>query len=132
MTRKPRPKSQKRKRNEIVAVRLTVEERELLELAAAQAGLKPAGFLRKAALGRAGPRSQKQPKPQQKALAKVNGQLGKIGGNLTQLNNLLRDAHTHGLSPKLAKELKRELDALKEPISDMRAAWLKAIGRDEL
>lgn len=125
-----KPKSENRQRIKLCPVRMTQEEHELLSSLASDAGLSRAGFIRLKALGSVGERSQRRPKPEQRKMAQIMGQVGKIGGNLTQLNNLVKQAHIHGLDHDLAQSLLDEMQKIKEPISDMRAAWLEAIGRE--
>lgn len=123
-------KSEKRQRHHFASVRLSDMEDELLDTLASDAGLSRAAYIRTKVFGTAGARSKRQPKSSHKAIAALNGQLGKIGGNLTQLNNLVKTANTHGLDHALASALLDEMQQIKEPISDMRAAWLEAIGKE--
>jgi hypothetical protein len=70
-------------------------------------------------------RTQRQPKSSDKAMASLSGQLGKISGNLTQLNNLIKTANIHDLDKGLTDALLAEMQQIKEP----RASWLEAIGK---
>jgi|GEM_PF-4097873 len=125
-----KPKSENRRRKKLCPVRMTENEHDLLTFLASEAGLSRAAYIRMKALGEVGERSQRLAKPHQKDMARIMGQVGKIGGNLTQLNALVKQANIHGLDPVLAQSLLDEMEQIKEPISDMRAAWLEAIGRE--
>jgi len=128
MDRKPM-KSENRQRHKYASVRLSDAENELLDNLASGAGLSRAGFIRLQIFGHEGARTQRQPKSSDKAMASLSGQLGKIGGNLTQLNNLIKTANIHGLDKGLTDALLVEMQQIKEPISDMRASWLEALGK---
>ena len=127
---KKKQKSEKRRRNKICPVRLTQAEFDLLEALSSSAGLSRAGFMRFKTLGSVGKRTQKRATPDQRDMAQFIGQLGKIGGNLTQINNLTKDGNTHGLDNQLVRDLLHEIQQIKEPISDMRSAWLKSLNKE--
>jgi hypothetical protein len=90
--------------------------------AAERAGLTVGPFLRKLALGDAGPRAVRRPPVEKAELARILGALGKIGSNVNQL------AHAYnqlGRVPGFP-----ELIAIRREIGEMRTALLKALGRD--
>jgi len=77
--------SDKRQRGEIVAVRLTKDERATLDALASRSGMAVGAFLRPAAFGDAGPRAQRRPPVDHVALRQFLGQCGRIGNNLNQI-----------------------------------------------
>src|SRR5579859_622193 len=83
-------------RERFVAVRCTDGEYATITAKAALAGLPRGTFLRVAAIGTAGPRAQRRPPLEKKALAQVLGLLGRVGGNV---NQLARIANTTGELP---------------------------------
>ena len=52
---------------------------------AAQAGLSVGAFLRALALGSAGPRAVKRPRVEREQLARLLGEIGKLGSNVNQI-----------------------------------------------
>jgi len=125
-----RPKHAARRRPRVddprkvfVAVRCTVEEHAAIGEAAAQAGLSVGGFLRAQALGRPGPRSVRRPPIERKDLAKLLGQIGKVGSNVNQL------AHAYNAIGRMPGF--PELLAIRQEVGHMRAALIKALGRGD-
>ncbi len=94
--------SQQRQRVKVLQVRLTPEEAAPIAAAAQAAGLSVSGYARQTLLGQPTPRTQRAaPSADVQALARLLGQLGKVGGNLNQLAKL---AH-HGQPVELAETL---------------------------
>lgn len=109
-------------RKEFVAVRCNAVEYARMNAAAAQAGLSVGAYLRTLALGTAGPRAVRRPPVEKEALARLLGELGKLGSNV---NQLAREVNTTGNLPAWS-----ELAAARGAIDDMRAALMKALGRE--
>ena len=81
--------SQSRQRAKVLQVRLTPEERAQVAAAASASGLSLSGYARETLLGEPTPRTQRAaPTPEAEALARLLGQLGKVGANLNQLAKL--------------------------------------------
>lgn len=77
--------SDRRQRSPLV-VQLAPEERAQVAAAAQALGLSLSGYARQTLLGQPTPRTQKAAPPADvQALARLLGQLGKVGGNLNQL-----------------------------------------------
>jgi hypothetical protein len=74
-----------RQRTKQCLVRFTDEEFERASGKADKAGIAVAAFLRAAALGDPGPRSQRRPPADHKALRRILGELGRIGNNINQI-----------------------------------------------
>ena len=68
-----------------ITLRLSAEEREQAEQKANQAGLQIGAFFRLAALGHAGPGARRRIPVDVATLAKLQAQLGHIGGNINQI-----------------------------------------------
>jgi len=110
--------SDKRQRGEIVAVRLTKDERDTLDALASRSGLAAGAFMRAAAFGDAGPRAQRRPPIDHVALRQMLGQWGRIGNNLNQIAK-----HLNAGGPVNILELKEALAG--HP--DIRIAILRAL-----
>jgi hypothetical protein len=125
---KKRPKTVPRRmpvgdaRTQFIAVRCTVTEHAAISEKATQAGLAVGAYLRATALGSAGPRAVRKPPVERKELARLLGWLGKLGSNV---NQLAHGFNRRGTIPGLA-----ELVAARRDIGLMRAALMKALGRD--
>lgn len=88
-TRRPRSGSETRQRAEVRRMRLTENERKLLEARAEAAGMTIGAFIRHQCLGQAGPRAMRRPPVKRKALAQLLGLLGNSGSNLNQIARAL-------------------------------------------
>jgi len=113
--------SNKRQRGKIQPVRCTLEEFNAIAAKADRAGLSTAGFMRAAALGDAGPRAQRRPPADHKALRKILGELGRVGNNL---NQIARTLNTGGLAspPELIEALRAYIE--------IRNAIFEALGKN--
>lgn len=109
-------------RTRFVAVRCTTNEYASIDEAATNAGLSIGAFLRSTALGRAGPRSVRRPPIERRELARLLGHLGKVGSNVNQLAHA---CNRDGRAPALS-----ELRGIQRELAEMRAALMKALGRD--
>jgi hypothetical protein len=105
-----------------ISVRCTAKDHAVISEAAARAGLSVGAYLRSLALGSAGPRAVRRPPVERKELARLLGHLGKVGSNI---NQLARSFNTSGVLPGFP-----ELLAIRREVSEMRAALMKALGRD--
>jgi hypothetical protein len=125
--RKPAPwRGRKRvsdAKEKFIAVRCTAEDRALIAETAGQAGLSVGAYLRTLALGRAGPRAVKRPHAEREQLARILGEIGKLGSNH---NQIAKWANTVKASPSAL-----ELAQMREDIALMRAAILKALDRGD-
>lgn len=81
--------SDKRQRTRQCLVRFTEQEFAELSGKADRAGRPTAAFLRAAALGDAGPRAQRRPPADHKALRQILGQCARVGNNLNQIAKVL-------------------------------------------
>lgn len=77
--------SEKRVRSRHVTIRLSVTEREALDDAADRVGLTPGSYARNMLFGAASPRQVRRPPVERRELARLLGELGKIGSNVNQL-----------------------------------------------
>ena len=106
-----------------IAVRLTDDDHSFLEQTAKEAGLSVGAFLRTIALGTAGARAVKRPPIDRKQLAKLLGEIGKLGSNV---NQIARWANTDRAAPSMA-----EIARMREDIAAMRAEVMKALDRGD-
>jgi hypothetical protein len=109
-------------RTRIIPVRCNESERTAISEKATQAGLSVGAFLRSLALGDAGPRAVRRPPIERKELARLLGWLGKLGSNVNQL--------AHGFNRDRILPGFPELLAIRREVAEMRAALMKALGRD--
>ncbi|MGO8868135.1 MAG: plasmid mobilization protein [Alphaproteobacteria bacterium] len=77
--------SEKRARTKHLTIRLTPEERAAIDQAADRAGLTPGSYARQAVLGAPAPRQVRKPPVERQELARLLGELGRVGNNLNQL-----------------------------------------------
>lgn len=103
--------SDKRQRGKIIASRCLDEEFTAIAAKANKAGLAIAAFMRAAALGDAGPRAQRRPPADHKALRQHLGQVGRIGNNINQIARALNSGERASL-PELQQVLRACLDIL--------------------
>ena len=77
--------SEKRARSAHLTIRLTPEEREAIDASAEKAGLTAGSYARQVVLGAPTPRQVRRPPVERRELARLLGELGKIGSNLNQI-----------------------------------------------
>ena len=104
-----------------IAIRCTVQQHTAIREGAARAGLSVGAYLRALAVGHPGPRSVHRPRPGDTELARLLGQIGKIGSNVNQIAKI---ANTYRRPPS-----KSALSVMRKDIERMRRAVLKALGR---
>lgn len=109
-------------RKRLIHLRCTDHERAAIKAVAEEAGFSVGAFLRLLALGDAGPRAVRRPPAERAELARILGQLGKIGSNVNQIAKAI---HTTRNLPSWS-----ELAESKADIATVRAAVLKALGYD--
>jgi len=113
--------TEKRARSTHLTIRFTPEERASIDTAAERAGLTSGSYARQTLLGAPAPRQVRRPPVERRELARLLGELGKIGGNLNQLAK----AANQGLTV-FHHEILAALGGLKV----LREALLKALGRE--
>lgn len=79
------PGSETRQRQKMLTIRLTENEHRMLRERADMIGLSLGGFVRKRALGKAGPRSKRQASADRHELRRLKGELGRVGNNINQI-----------------------------------------------
>ena len=113
--------SDKRQRGVTVTVRLSEDERTRLDDLSSRSGLAAGAFMRAAAFGDAGPRAQRRPPADHKALRQLLGECGRLGNNI---NQIARRLNADG--PLDIPELREALAAY----LDIRAAILRALAME--
>lgn len=108
-------------RGKFVAVRCSTAEHAALTAAALQAGLSVGAYLRATALGNAGLRAVRRPPVEKEALARLLGEIGKLGSNVNQI------AHAVNATGDLPSW--HELHDMTAAVQAMRGAVLQALGR---
>ena len=102
--------SEKRQRTKRLSVRLTADEFNQIAAKADNAGLGFAAYLRASALdGDAGPRAQRRPPADHKALRQLLGEVGRIGNNINQIARALNSGDQASL-PDLQEALHAYLE----------------------
>jgi hypothetical protein len=115
------PKKPKRKRPNVVGVRLDDAELAQLETKAREAGLSIGGYVRASALGDAGPRSRKRVTVDRELLARATAALNRVGGNWNQI------AHAFNAGGSVAHG---EIAATGRAIEDTLTVIRQALGYD--
>ena len=114
--------SENRARGGIVAFRVSEEERAELEQAAELAGLTLGSYVRQRVLTAPKTRAVRRPPLEQKLLAQLLGQLGRVGGNIHQIVK-----HMNFGSGVMHDELRPALASFEAAA----AAILQAMGRGQ-
>jgi hypothetical protein len=112
--------SDKRRRSHQSLIRWTDEEFTSITDKADKSGLAVAAFMRAAGLGSPGPRAQRRPPADHKALRQLLGQAGRIGNNINQIARALNAGGNPNL-PEVHKALR--------DINDIRNGILDALGK---
>lgn len=112
--------SETRQRSGLIGFRVTPQERAEIEAAAEQAGLTVGSYVRLSLLTAPETKPVKRPPTQAASLARLLGQLGKIGGNLNQIA-----ARLNRYQDVTDQEIKAALEGLKE----LRTEILEALGK---
>ena len=110
-------------RNKVTHERWSAAEYETLATAAEQAGLPVGAYIRSLVLGAPGPRSRRRPFADQEALARLLGELGRIGSNVNQLARVANSGGSLPAEPRLA--------AILDELAALRDATMKALGRGD-
>ena len=110
-------------KEKFIAVRCTLDDHAFIGETAAQAGMSIGAFLRTLALGTAGARAVKRPRIEREQLAKLLGEIGKLGSNV---NQIARWANTDRAAPSMV-----EIARMGEDIAAMRAEVMKALDRGD-
>ena len=112
--------SEKRIRDQHITIRLSSEERAVVDTAAERAGLTPGSYARRTLLGAEAPRQVRRPPVEKRELARLLGAIGKVGGNLNQIAKAVNSgALVYG----------GEIDAGLGDLKEVCAAILAALGR---
>ncbi len=112
--------TEKRQRNKVLQVRLTDAEFAQIEAMADRAELTPASLARLILLDAPAPRAKRRPAVNTAQVAKMLGELGKVGSNLNQL--------THKANAGLPVSIATLETALRD-VSEIRTACMEALGR---
>ena len=112
--------TEKRVRDYILPIRLSQDERAVVETAAERAGLSVGSHARQTLLGAPAPRQVRRPPVERKELAKLLAELGKIGSNLNQLAKAVNSG---------SLVYTGEIDAVLAGLEETRQAILAALGR---
>ncbi len=112
--------TEKRQRNKVLQVRLTDAEFAQIEAMADRAELTPASLARLILLDAPAPRAKRRPAVNTTQVAKMLGELGKVGSNLNQL--------THKANAGLPVSIATLETALRD-VSAIRTACMEALGR---
>lgn len=114
--------SEKRRRQRLIQVRCTEAEYQAIWARADRAGLYASTYLRAAALGSPGPRALRRPPVNRQELARLLGEIGRVGNNLNQVARALNSGRNP--PPQALLEALRDL-------SEIRSLTRKALGYDE-
>jgi hypothetical protein len=122
---KPRSGSETRKRNKLLPIRLSDDERTEIEELSRKAGLTVGSYARQQMLQAKPPRSVRRPSLEREMTAQLLGQVGRVSGNLHQLVRHLN--YGKEADRRRVVEVLDALDLLKREI--MQALGRKPQGR---
>jgi hypothetical protein len=116
----PRSGSDSRQRSIVLTARFNEEEARTVRQMAERSGLSVSALIRHALLNVPPPRRRRRPAVDQVAVAKLLGELGKIGSNINQLAHY---AH-------LGRFQSNNIDVALRDLMELRLACLQALGRE--
>lgn len=103
-------------------IRFTPEQFEELDGRAREAGMSVGAFARAVLLGSPGPRAVRKPPIQKAELARLLGEMGKLGSNVNQL------ARAYNQYRGLPEQ--QELAAIRAELVTLRTVLMQALGRE--
>jgi hypothetical protein len=112
--------TEKRQRTRVLSMRFSEQEAEAIRKMAEQTGMSVASLMRHALFKTQPPRAVRHPSVDHKAVARLLGQLGKIGSNINQL------AHYAHLGRYQTKSIELAL----RDLAELRHACLHALGQE--
>lgn len=104
------------------SMRLSVDERTEIESRASAAGLSIGGYCKSVILEKAPPRASRRPPLEMQELAKLIGQVSRVGSNLNQIAKQL-NSHSSIELPELQSAL--------DDLSEIRAVVMMVLGYSE-
>jgi hypothetical protein len=110
-------KKPRRRRQNVIGVRLDDAELAQLDARAREAGLSIGGYVRACALGNAGPRARKRVTIDRELLARAIAALNRIGGNWNQIEHALNAG-----GDVVASEIAAVGRAIQTTLTDIRQA----------
>ncbi len=102
-------------KGKFIAVRVTAADREVIKEKAQESGLKIGGYLRALALGSAGVRAVKRPRVEREQLARLLGEIGKLGSNVNQLAKWSNTDRSPASVAELA-QIRADIGAMREAV----------------
>ncbi len=112
--------TEKRQRTKRLTVRFNEQENAAIRKMAESHGQTPGALVRSALLNLPPARAARRPKLEEKIVARVLAELGKIGSNLNQLTRYAN----------LGRTLENSLEETLRDLREMRLACLQALGRE--
>lgn len=113
--------SEKRLRTRLLIIRVTAEEKQAIDAIRERTGLSVAALVRNALLKTPPPRASRRPSVDVKAVARLLGQLGKIGGNI---NQLAKQVNMGNFSAQVQEGIRYQL----RDLAELRLPILQALG----
>ena len=98
--------SEKRRRGDTITVRVTPDERAVIDEHSMRRGLTVGAYMRAVALGDPGPRAKRRIPVDAKLLRRLLGEVGRVGNNLNQIAHVL-NADGEETPERLAAVLER-------------------------
>lgn len=103
-------------------IRFTPAQFTTLTERARDRGLAVGAFARAVLLGESGPRAVRRPPVEKEALARILGELGKVGSNVNQIAKAFNERRE---VPAM-----REIEEMRSDLAAMRTAIMTALGRE--
>lgn len=114
--------TEKRQRQRIISFRVDKAEHERIKAEADRGGVTVGTFARDVLIGSQAPRRIRRPPTEKAELARILGELGKIGSNVNQLAAKANTGALRVLDPMALMQTQECLD-------EMRDAVMRALGR---
>lgn len=112
--------TEKRLRTSHITVRLTPDERTSIDGAAERAGFTTGSYVRQIVLAAPTPRQVRRPPIERRELARLLGELGRVGNNINQIARVINSG---------AEIEMKELEDAIISLGPVRDAILQALGR---
>jgi Mobilization protein NikA len=115
--------SETRKRNVLLTARFTPQEAATIRQISDRTGVTVASLLRRALLDTPPPRATRRPPADMRAIARLLGQLGKIGSNINQIAHYLN-------AGRPLNRIEDSIELALRDLAELRIVCLQALGQE--
>lgn len=114
--------TENRQRGKVISFRVSPDEYDHVQTEADRAGVTVGSFARDVLIGAQAPRRVRRPPAEKAELARLLGELGKIGSTVNQLAHKATIGQVRVMDPMALAQLQDEFDELRD-------ALMRALGR---